>query len=272
MQEKGLMIECDAIQERLVAYALVAQDPDEQGVVQRHLEDFPQCQRRLEEYREVAATLPEALAAVSRRSLRADIKTRLLQRVQEINSPPVSATDPSVTDIARRRGRVDRSRSRLVPALLGLLLVICMAWAIRTSVVLARERALRAEYASLVDQQELVLEVVDSNQTVRRVLLPPLQDSRAYGKLFSRADMLYGVAMAARLPTPPSGQAYHLLVTRADRMELAGVRTVNEEVFGLLLFQVEQENPDYDAAQLTLLPQGSTAPSGAPLIAWPALE
>jgi hypothetical protein len=140
------------------------------------------------------------------------------------------------------------------------------------SVALARERALRAEFANLVDQQEIVLEVIDSTQTTRRVLLPPEKGaSNAYGKLFTRADLPHVVTMAARLPQPPAGQAYHLWVTpTAGQTHLAGVLRVNEQGFGLLVFDADRNGPVYDDVQLSLQPVGSTAPAASPLLIWKA--
>jgi hypothetical protein len=139
-------------------------------------------------------------------------------------------------------------------------------------VALARERALRAEFANLVDQQEVVLEVIDSNKTSRVVLRSPAgSDSSAYGKLFTRSDLPHVVAMAARLPQPPPGQAYHLWVTPSQgQTELAGVLKINEQGFGLLIFDADHDGPVYDSVQATLQPQGSRSPSGSPVLVWQA--
>jgi hypothetical protein len=141
--------------------------------------------------------------------------------------------------------------------------------ALPQAVALARERALRAEFANLVDQQELVLEVIDSNKTTRRVLLPPEKGSSdAYGKLFTRSDLPHVVAMAARLPQPPAGQVYHLWVTSAGQTRLAGVMKVNEQGFGLLVFDADRNGPVYDSAQLTLQPIGSATAAAPPILTW----
>lgn len=154
-----------------------------------------------------------------------------------------------------------------------LLIMVLLGWSVQLSVALARERALRAEFANLVDQQEVVLEVIDSSQTTRRVLLPPEESSSdAYGKLFTRSDLPHVVAMAARLLQPPAGQAYHLWGTSADRTYLAGVMKVNAQGFGLLVFDADRSGPIYDSAQLILQPVGSTAPAGSPILTWKLSE
>jgi hypothetical protein len=43
---------------------------------------------------------------------------------------------------------------------------------------------------------------------------------------------------------------------------------VNEQGFGLLVFDADRNGPVYDSAQLTLQPIGSSAPAGSPILAW----
>ena len=74
--------------------------------------------------------------------------------------------------------------------------------------------------------------------------------------------------LAARLPQPPAGQAYHLWLTSQGQTYLGGVLAVNAQGFGLLVFDADHDGPVYEAAQLTLQPEGSTAPSGSPVLTW----
>jgi hypothetical protein len=151
-----------------------------------------------------------------------------------------------------------------------ILLALSLLWSIRLSVALARERALRAEFAGLVSQQELVLEVVDSDKTVRHILRSPDSTSRAYGKLYTRSDMPHVVVMAARLQPPPSGQAYHLWLTSGRRTQVAGTLAVNSQGFGLLIFEADRNGPSYESAEITLQPMGSSTPSAPPVLLWEA--
>jgi len=156
-------------------------------------------------------------------------------------------------------------------AVTTLLLVFALAWSIRLNVVLARERALRAEFVELVgQQQELVLEIVDSGKTTRRVLRSTSESSNAYGKVFTRSDMAYVVAMAARLPQPPPGQAYHLWLARGEATQLAGMLKINQEGFALVIDEAAQNDPIYTHAYVTLQPQDSVTPMGNPVIIWQA--
>jgi hypothetical protein len=218
--------------------------------------------------------------------LPATLKERLLAQLEpEPGLPAVLTPQPADTPPAGLHPRASatgnwvwpwqaRRRTqwgwRLAAAAALLLFVLTLAWSIQLNRALARERALRIEFMDLVgQQQELVLEVVDSNQTTRRVLLPPGGESRAYGKLFTREGLPHVVAMAARLPQPPPNQSYHLWVTEAGETSLAGELTINQAGFGLLLFDDDSDNPSYEAAQLTLQSPGSNRPAGEVILVWP---
>ena len=150
-----------------------------------------------------------------------------------------------------------------------LLLVLALfAWSISLNVTLARERSLRAGFANLVDQQELVLEVVDSSKTIRRVLLPPEKGPPSYGKLYTRTDMAHVVAMVARLDAPAPGEAYHLWVVKGQETTLAGLLTINDEGFGLLLYDEIEDGPLFDGALLTLQAVGDITPQLPPVLVW----
>jgi hypothetical protein len=154
----------------------------------------------------------------------------------------------------------------------ALVLALSIGWSVHLGVALARERALRAEFAALVSQQEVVLEVVDSRQTVKRLLTPPDgggSPTAPYGKLYTRPDLPQVVAMAARLPAPPVGQAYHLWVVQEGHPQLAGVLAFNQG-FGLLVFDAGRSGPDYGGAWITAQPLGSAGPSGSPVLRWQA--
>jgi hypothetical protein len=153
------------------------------------------------------------------------------------------------------------------------LLLGALGWSVRLGLALERERALNEEMLALVGQQEVVFEVVDSDQRVRRVLRATSTEGCApagcpYGKLFTRTDLPHVVAMAARLPAAPAGEAYHLWLTEDGRTELAGTLETDDRGFGLLVFDADRDGPTYDAAELTLQPTGAAAPDGAPLLRW----
>jgi hypothetical protein len=80
--------------------------------------------------------------------------------------------------------------------------------------------------------------------------------------------MPYVVAMAARLPEPPPGTAYHLWLVRGDEVEFVGLMNINDEGFAIIVHEASSDRHDYDYAQLTLQPLDSTGPSGEPILDW----
>lgn len=263
---------CEQIREMIEAYALGALDAPDQAMLETHLAECADCRQLLNEYAEMVNALPQAVALASPLQPPDSLKARVLKSLETAPplTPAASAPKKSQPTFPRPKSSWWRTRP-LAAAALTLLIVILLGWSVQLSVALARERALRAEFANLVDKQEVVLEVIDSSKTTRRVLLPPEEGSSdAYGKLFTRSDLPHVVAMAARLRQPPAGQAYHLWVTSAGQTRLAGVMKVNEQGFGLLVFDADRNGPVYDSAQLTLQPIGSQTPSSSAVLLWQA--
>jgi hypothetical protein len=255
--------DCRRTRELLEAYALGALDDDERTAVEKHLETCADCRVLASEFVETAHELPLAVGAVSPLRPPAELKARLVGRL--------AGEQPPRGRVAAARHRWWwRPRAALVLATL-LLAALFAAWDVRLDDALSQERDLRARLAHLQVQQELVLEVVDSGETRKAVLLPPENsDSRAYGKVFTRADMPHVVAMAARLPRPPEDRAYHLWLTSEGRTRLGGVIAVDSSGFGLILFDADRPGPVYDEASLILQPKGSKRPEGAPVLRWRA--
>jgi anti-sigma-K factor RskA len=260
---------CEQIREMIEAYALGALDAPDQAMVETHLAECAACRQLLNEYAEMVNALPQAVALASPLQPPDSLKARVLKSLE--TAPPLT---PAASAPKKSQPTFPRPKSwwrirPLAAAALTLLIVVLLGWSVQMSVALARERALRAEFANLVDKQEVVLEVIDSSKTTRRVLLPLEKGSSdAYGKLFTRSDLPHVVAMAARLPQPPPGQAYHLWVISAGQTHLAGVMKVNEQGFGLLVFDADRNGPVYDSAELTLQPIDSTTPADSPLLIW----
>lgn len=265
------MMNCEQIRELLEPYALDALEVEERQIVEQHLATCRECGRLLAEYREVLAHLPDLLAAATPERLSPGVKGQLLEKIRESQAPPPGeAAERSPRSQPQPWTRRPKRRLwQLATAISAILLLLILLWNIQLNVALARERALRMEVADIVGRQELVLEVIDSEQTDRLVLLPPSQTSDAYGKVFSRSDMPHVVAMAARLPRPPAGRAYHLWLSRGTATELAGVMAVDDDGFGMLIHQAEQDGPIYESAILTLQPLGAVKPQGEPLLVWP---
>ena len=278
---------CDQVNDLLEAYILDTLDADEHSQVEGHLATCSNCQMRAAELAEIAHTLPQAMAVAAPRQPPDALKQRLLQRLQDdvdIQAEAAGALPDARETRADHQGTIPAAASRPAPAkawwrsrLVSVggmlaLLILAVVLGARLSSVLAEGRMLQAELSTLYDQQEVVLEVIDSDQTVKRFLraqIPPGQSGLpAYGKLYTRRGLPHVVAMAARLPQPAKGQAYHLWLTEGGQTRLAGVLTLNEQGFGLLVFDAESGDPEYANARLTLQPLGSDAPSDQVILLW----
>jgi len=259
---------CDEIRDLLEAYTLGALDETERAELEPHLATCPDCQALVSEYAEIVSLLPQGVATASSLKLPAHLKQNLLKSIEQ---PTSDQAYSRTKDAFPRRSWLAWFRPHLIVSGSALiLLIVFLIWNIRLNITLAQERALRAEFADLVDQQEIVLEIVDSAQTTKRLMraVEPGSDAPPYGKVYTREEFPQVVAMIARLPTPPPGQAYHLWLTKAGQTNLAGTLMVNDDGFGLLVFDAEENNPTYERAQLTLQPEGSTSPTNPPLILW----
>jgi hypothetical protein len=266
-------MDCEQIRELLEAYALGVLDAGDAASVERHLAECADCRAALSGLQRAVSAMPLALASASPLHLNPEVKTRLMHSIEADAATRQQAGDVRMArpySAPRLLKRLMHPRNIALAAGL-LLLIVSVAWSVRLGVALAEERALRAEFASLVGQQEVVLEIVDSRNTIKRLLRSP-GGSPSYGKLYTRTDMAHVVAMAARLAPPQEGYAYHLWLETGGDVELAGTMNVNAEGFGLLVLEADQVGPIYDSAWLTLQPKGSAAPSGSAIIHWNASQ
>jgi hypothetical protein len=264
-------MDCDQVRGQLDAYAVGALDPDEQWAIEHHLEGCPDCRELADRLVATANLLPLALATASRVAPPAGLKERVLASVPA-KALPAAEPDRLERPESRARRRFWNSRTLAVAAALALL-VVSLVLGVRLSQALDREEAVREQVREVfTQQQELVLEVVDSDQTQRVILRAVSDDSNAYGKLYTRSDLPHVVVMAARLPAPPEGQGYHLWLTKDGKTELAGVLMLNDQGFGLVTFDADEDGPVYDAALLTLQAPGGDAPSGETILVWPRAE
>jgi hypothetical protein len=255
---------CERIGELLAAYAIGALDADARATVEAHLAGCPDCRASAREQEEAVHALPSALAAASPVELPGPLKERVLQHIGDAGT--IRRREPAVESRWWWRPRAAFALAMLAVA--GLFIT----WDARLEDARSQERELRARLAKLEGLQPIVLEVVDSRHTVKRVLLPPDEraESRAYGKVFTRTDLPDVVAMANRLPQPPAGQAYHLWATAAGRTRLVGVMPVDRRGFALLIFRADRADPTYEDVRVLLQRKGARRPSGVPVLFWNA--
>ncbi|MDQ3695656.1 MAG: anti-sigma factor [Chloroflexota bacterium] len=290
-------MKCEHVRADLAAYALGSLSAAERTAIERHLAGCADCRRQAAELADAVAMLPRALAAASPLAPPASLKADLLGRLDLAPAPTAAVNEEqarSLPDLSAERqlpGPVAAGPAvpprRFGPRSLAgvswqtvgriaavVVLALSLAWSFRLTVALENERTLRSEYAGLVgqivSQQEIVFEVVDSEQSVRRILAAAREGSTAYGKLFTRTDLPHVVAMAARLPAASAGQTFHLWLTTGGETNLAGELTTDDEGFGLIVFDAPGDGPTYDAAELTLQPAGGATPGGTVILTWEA--
>src|SRR5258708_59106 len=208
---------CDDVHELLEAYSLGLLDADQQAAIDAHLPTCPaDCRELARNYADLLADLPLALSVTTSAKPPEAIKARLLEAIQKPSTPkaipaPTKAAQPGIRQMLVRR--------RVMPILAAMLvLALLIGLGTGLSVALARESALQAQIADLTGQQQLVLDVVDSSKVSKILLRPSIgSTSTAYGKVYTRPDLADVVVMAARLPPPTAGQAYHVWLRSEER-------------------------------------------------------
>jgi hypothetical protein len=241
----------DEIREQLEGYALGVLDPEEERQVVAHLSGCEECRQTVAGYERVADALPGALAEAAPAERSPSARRRVLAHAS------ASANGP-------------RWWPRLALAMAGAALVVAAAvallWGVRANQALAQERAL---YAALAGQQEIVFDVVDSVESRRVILTSPDQGSTSYGKVFTRPDLPYVVAMCGRLPPAPEGQAYQLWLYDGSRVTFAGILPVTNQGFGALVYTADHVGLEFDRVTVTLQPaSANAAPRGHPVLIW----
>lgn len=263
------------IHDLLEAYVLGALEGDEERTVEQHLSECAECRKLADEYASIAAMLPQALAKSSPLQPSPALKARLLERIeaQQTLTPGRSLSRRGVwLRTSPRRWAGSRRAWEFSSLAAMVLLVLLLAWVVGLNRALAHEQGLRAR---LMQQTELIFEVVDSDQSTRLFLRPskeaPLLSEGAlppYGKLFTRADMPYVVAMTGRLAAPPPGKDYRLWLIGPERTELAGVMNVDANGFGSLVYQADRDGPVFESARLILQDADRADLSGTVVLAW----
>jgi hypothetical protein len=258
---------CEVVRELLEGYALGALEDDEARLVDDHVGTCQECRRLLDAYVEAAGSLVDALPDVAG-APSALLKQRLMNKVTAGLTPERRGV------VTRQDGLITSARHRFFPAaaacLILLLIGFSMAWGLQQRSALAKERSLRTELEAMVGRQEVVLEVVDSNRTLKAQLRATEPGSTAYGKLYTRPDMPWVVALAGRLPPRSDEEVYNLWLTRDGREELAGPLEINESGFALILFDAGVNGPVYESARVVRQLPATEAADGTTVVRWEA--
>jgi len=257
---------CEVVRELLEAHALGALEDDEERLVEDHIATCLECRELLHAYIEAAGRLVDAVPDVP--AVPTELKLRLMSQVA---AQPVSPGRQLPTQLA-----VATHQTRFFPlkalaaCLLLLLMGLSVAWGLQQKSALAKERSLRTELQAIVGQQEIVLEVVDSSRTVKSQLRAVEPGSTAYGKLYTRPDMPWVVALVGRLPPKPDDEVYNLWLTQDGKEELAGPLEINENGFALILFDSHIDGPAYEAARVVRQLPGTDMANATTIVRWQA--
>ncbi len=231
----------DVAVEQLEAYVLGALEPDEAHALEAHIADCEICLRSIAMLRDPAEGLALLVAAD------ADDAAAL----PPLRPPP--AASPVVQPTAERRHARStplRAPSRAAVFALVVLLVGALGfWTGRVSHSEAQERQLRQELSGMVERQEVVLEVVDGANTVKR-LLRSTTGSTAYGKVYTRPGIPHLVAMAGRLEALADDSTYELTLTVGGEERDVGLLRVERTGFGLLVVDFPGDPPPFEAARV----------------------
>ncbi|SRR6266851_405440 len=144
---------------------------------------------------------------------------------------------------------------------LAVLLVASLAWGLSLNAALAQERSLRSQLSEAAAKDEIVFDIVDARNVSKTTLRSTTDDSptAAYGKVFTRPDMPYVVAMVGRLPPAPDGREYHLYLDA----RLIGKLVPNDGGFAYLVVRGESVGISYQQARVLVEPVQASDASGA---------
>jgi anti-sigma-K factor RskA len=232
------MMDHEAIEGLIPAYALGAVDPDESRAVEAHLRACATCRGLLVEYRELGGDL---LFAAPPMAAPAGITERMRERL----APSRHEAAPSAW-WTRLRGAF------LVPALSAAVLLLVL-----TNVYwFGRVNHLDHQVA---EQASLVASLANAPATaLRGEASAPYAQGVVYASTSGQAALLcvYG------MPALPSDKAYQLWLIKDGKRESGGVFQVSDKGFGFLMVKPAHPLTDYSAVGITIEPiGGSLAPT-----------
>jgi len=203
-----------------------------------------------------------------------DVGEALLAAIGERAAPPADALRERVLQRAVR-GEPRRSRIAGWPtvavggaALAAVVVIASLLWGVSANAQLAQERSLLAQLQDAAAKDEVVFDIVDARNVSKTTLRSTTDDSPTapYGKVFTRPDLPYVVAMAGRLPPAPSGQEYHLYLDD----HRVGTILPNDAGFGYFVFRAVSVGIAYQRASLVLEPPQAASATGTVVLVSPA--
>jgi len=234
-----LSMSCDEFVDLAAAAALDALDDDERDRVERHATECPECGRRLQQFREVAATLGSRVPQVDPPL---ELRTRVLEALSRTKQerPPV------------RLWRRFLRRPRFSPA--GWVAAACIvislgaiAWvavlqsqiaALQFDAQVARERAERYDH---------VVDVLASSKLAIRPLQPVVQNMPWRGMVYMDPLSGTGMLMCHDMPPIEGGHAYQVWFMRGNTPVSAGLLWPDHSGNGYAIIQVPTDLQNFDS-------------------------
>jgi anti-sigma-K factor RskA len=253
---------CDEFLDLAAAAALDALDEGERERVNQHAKECPDCGRRLEEFREVAAALGSRVAQV-------DPPVGLWPRVLEaVRSTPQERPPLRLWPRSVRRPRF--SPAWLVAAASFVISLGAITWvavlqgqiaALQSDALVARERAARYDH---------VVEVLASAKLAIRPLQPVVQNMPSRGMVYMDPLSGTGMLMCHDMPPIEGGHAYQVWFMRGNVPVSAGLLWPDRSGNGYALIQVPTDLQNFDSIGLSDEPgTGSQWPTTPRVIGTP---
>jgi hypothetical protein len=255
---------CDEFLDLAAAVALDAAQSDESRSVEAHAAICPDCARRLEDFREVAAALgssvPQLEPPVALRSRVVEAAKRTPQRT--LADP--DRLFPRLLRRARSSAAWLVAAASLVISLMAIVRVAALQGQIMTlqeDALAARDRATRYEH---------VVEVLASDKLAIRPLRPVAQGMPYRGTVYMDPSSGTGMLMCHNLPQLQQGRAYQLWFARGNERVSGGLLWPDRNGNGYTLIQVPTDVMSFESIGLTDEPgTGSSWPTTPRVIGSP---
>ncbi|AIQ49971.1 hypothetical protein R70723_31890 [Paenibacillus sp. FSL R7-0273] len=242
-------------------YALGALQDDEMERFEVHLQDCPECEKLVKEYRQVIELLPLASEPAEPPS---GMKKRILSRVMEAEAP-VQKTQKPVSEVPEpvRVEQKPAVKTVPVPGKKPLLRYVSAGLAAAVVGLLIYTGQLRQDVGQLqsqVDASSGPLQQIKVNESV--VLSPSAVEAAAKGlaTIISDTGGTHLVVQAEGLPELTGTEVYQVWLIKGDVPQNAGT-FVAQGGNGALYYTFEPQ--EYDTVAITLEPDaGGEAPRG----------
>lgn len=241
------MMSRDELLELIPAYVLGALDEDERTQVEALLASDTEAQLIEAEYRQIAEVLP--FTAVSRKAS-PDLKDRLLQRINENDSPSNIQPLPKQQQLNIRR--------YVLPLVAGVTVaIIGLLFAVSSISTPTTPEAIFLALANQVDSKEVVVE--------------PSEDTQIRGQLLVSSDGEQAVLRVRDLPSLTPDQIFQLWLIDADGSKSGGIYQAGSNAELYVIIPNEKAIDTYVAFGISIEPEGGSplgdAPSSDPVFA-----